>query len=79
MSQHFFTKRSGWTAHLATAVSLAFCIALLALTVSRRSDAPGAVLGKVAAKKNADQIGAPKQRVGEDARKYRCGIRNNKG
>jgi hypothetical protein len=72
MSQHLFTKSSGWPTHLVIAVTLAFSLALLALSVSRRSASPtpGVVPALIATKGNGEQIRAPRQLAGEAARKY---------
>lgn len=72
MSQFLFQKRTVVPSSLVVPVTLALCVALLTLTVSHRSvpDAPAAVPGKVAAKANGEQVRAPKQIVGEEARQY---------
>jgi hypothetical protein len=72
MSQHLFTKSSGWSTHLVIAVTLAFSLALLALSVSHRSlsPAPGVVPELIATKENGEQIRAPRQLAGEAARQY---------
>ncbi|MEO8436143.1 MAG: hypothetical protein ABI596_14675, partial [Pyrinomonadaceae bacterium] len=72
MSQHLFTNSSARPTRCAIAATLAFCIALLALSLSHQSmpAAPGPVAGLNAAYKNGEQIGAPKQIAGEEARKY---------
>ena len=69
MSQHLFTKSSGWSTHLVIAVTLAFSLALLALSVSHRSlsPAPGVVPELIATKENGEQIRAPRQLAGEAA------------